>query len=190
MSGIPALLNNSQALWNLCQQEGSTEAVKVVWAIENGDAPLRLYQAGCGINLDLTKLRFQAVSPSIKTAWRHDCTRFRRSRMRQLFVPNPVRLVGVGAETLLALGLVALVVALAPDGFAVSLEREHVRGDAVEKPAVVADDHGAAAEVEQRFLERPQRIDVEVVGRLVEQQQVAAALEQLGEMDAVSLAPR
>ena len=37
------------------------------------------------------------------------------------------------------------------------------------------DHHGAAGEVEERVLERAQRVDVEVVGRLVEQQQVAAA---------------
>ena len=51
-------------------------------------------------------------------------------------------------------------------------------------------DHGAAGEVEQRLLERAQRVDVEVVGRLVEQQQVAAALQQLGEVHAVALAAR
>ena len=54
----------------------------------------------------------------------------------------------------------------------------------------MADDDGAAGEVEQRLLERAQRVDVEVVGRLVEQQQVAAALEQLGQVDAVALAAR
>ena len=46
---------------------------------------------------------------------------------------------------------------------------------AVEEPAIVGDDHRAAGEREQRLLERAQRVDVEVVGRLVEQQQVAAA---------------
>jgi hypothetical protein len=65
-----------------------------------------------------------------------------------------------------------------------------VRGDAVEEPAVVADDDGAAGEVEQRLLERPQRVDVEVVGRLVEQQQVAAGAQQLGQVHAVALAAR
>ena len=50
------------------------------------------------------------------------------------------------------------------------------------------DDHRAAGEVEQRLLERAQRVDVEVVRRLVEQQQVAAAAQQLREVDAVALA--
>ena len=39
-------------------------------------------------------------------------------------------------------------------------------------------------------LERPQRVDVEVVGRLVEQQHVAARLEHLGQVHAVALAAR
>ena len=84
--------------------------------------------------------------------------------------------------------LVVLVVALEPDDLAVALEGQDVGGDAVEEPAVVADDHGAAGEAQQRLLQRAQRVDVEVVGRLVEQQQVAAAVQQLGQVDAVALA--
>ena len=60
----------------------------------------------------------------------------------------------------------------------------------IEEPAVVADDHRAAGERQQRLLERAQRVDVEVVGRLVEQQQVRAALEQLRQVDAIALAAR
>ncbi len=52
------------------------------------------------------------------------------------------------------------------------------------------DDHGAAGEVDQRVLERAQRLHVEVVGRLVEQQDVAAGLQELGHVDAVALAAR
>ena len=81
-------------------------------------------------------------------------------------------------------------VALEPRHLAVALEGEDVRRDAVEEPAVVGDDDGAAGEVEQRVLERAQRVDVEVVGRLVEQQDVAAAAQQLREVDAVALAAR
>ena len=52
------------------------------------------------------------------------------------------------------------------------------------------DHDGAAGEVEQRLLERAQRVDVEVVRRLVEQQHVAARPEELREVDAVALAAR
>ncbi len=44
------------------------------------------------------------------------------------------------------------------------------------------------AKLEQRLLQRAEGVDVEVVGGLVEQQHVAAALEQLGQVDAVALA--
>ena len=54
----------------------------------------------------------------------------------------------------------------------------------------MADDDHAARERLQAGLERAQRVDVEVVGRLVEQQDVAARLEQLGEVDPVPLAAR
>ncbi len=96
------------------------------------------------------------------------------------FLPQPAHLVG----------LVVLEVALEPFDVAVALEGEDVGGDAVEEPAVVADDHGAAGEILQRLLERAQRLDVEVVGRLVEQQQVGARAQHLGEMHAVALAAR
>ena len=83
-----------------------------------------------------------------------------------------MRLVGLGAEAAVPVGLVVLVVALEPDDLAVAFERQDVRRDAIEEPAIVADDDGAAGERQQRLLERAQRVDVEVVGRLVEQQQV------------------
>ena len=101
-----------------------------------------------------------------------------------------MRLVGGGAEAALAVGLVVLIVPLEPHHLAVAFEREHVRRDAIEEPAIVADDDGAAGEVQQRLFERAQRVDVEIVGRLVEQQQVAALLQQLRQVDAVALAAR
>src|SRR5258708_1345672 len=108
----------------------------------------------------------------------------------ELAVLDPMGLVGLGAQAAVPVGLVVLVVPLEPDGGAVPLEGEHVRRDPVEEPAVVADDDDAAAELQERVLERAQRVDVEVVGRLVEEQQIAAALEELGEMDAVALTAR
>ena len=93
-------------------------------------------------------------------------------------------------EQLAAVLLVGLEVALEPPHLRVALEGEHVRGDAVEEPAVVGDDHRAAGECEQRVLERAQRVDVEIVRGLVQQQQVAAAAQQLGQVHAVALAAR
>ena len=70
---------------------------------------------------------------------------------------------------------------------AVALEGQDVRRDPVQEPAVVADDDDAAGKRLEAGLQRAQRVDVQVVGRLVEQQHVAARLQQLGEMDAVPL---
>ncbi len=51
----------------------------------------------------------------------------------------------------------------------------------------MADHDGAAGEVQQRVLQRAEGLDVEVVGRLVEQQQVAALLEGQREVEPVAL---
>ena len=71
---------------------------------------------------------------------------------------------------------VILEIALEPFDMAVAFEGQDMGGDAVEEPAVMADDHGAAGEILQRLFQRAQRIDVEIVGRLVEQQHVGAGL--------------
>ena len=52
----------------------------------------------------------------------------------------------------------------------------------------MADHHGAPGKAEQRVLEGTQRVDVEVVRRLVEQEHVPAALQHLGQLHPVALA--
>src|SRR5438093_12241082 len=111
----------------------------------------------------------------------------RVSGARQRAVLDAVRL-PVGAVLLAHLLFVRLVVALEPAHATVALEDEQVCRDAVEEPAVVADNDDASREIEQRFFERAQRVDVEIVRRLVEEQHVAARLEQLREMEAIALA--
>src|SRR5262249_3351124 len=108
----------------------------------------------------------------------------------QLPILDAMRMLRLGTQTPLAVRFVILVVPLEPDDLAVALEREHVRRDAIEEPAVVADDDRAAGEVEQRLLERAERVDVEIVGRLVEQQEVAPLLQELRQVDAIALAAR
>src|SRR3954467_6674893 len=109
---------------------------------------------------------------------------------RELLVLDPVRHAGIDAEPPCLVSLIVLKVTLEPFDVALALEGEHVRRDAVEEPAIVADDHSAAGEILQRLLQRAQRIDVEIVGRLVEQQHVGTGLEHLGKMHAVALAAR
>src|SRR3954451_19762742 len=108
----------------------------------------------------------------------------------ELLVGDAVRAVGLGAELVAAPRLVGLEVALEPRDLRVALEGEYVRGDPVEEPAVVGDDHRAAREGEERLLERAQRVHVEVVRRLVEEEQVPAAPQELRQMHAVALAAR
>jgi hypothetical protein len=80
------------------------------------------------------------------------------------------------------------VVALEVAHVALALEDQQVRADAVEEEAVVADDDDAAAETEQCLFQHAQGVHVEVVGGFVEQEDVAAFLEELGEVAAVALA--
>ena len=103
-----------------------------------------------------------------------------------------MRLGCVLAQALDTVGLIGLKVALEPIPVARilvgALPRQNVRGDAVQEHTVVANDHRAARELEQRRLERGQRLDVEVVRGLVEEQQVAALLERKRQVQTVALA--
>jgi hypothetical protein len=83
--------------------------------------------------------------------------------------------------------LVLAVVALEVDDLAVALEGQDVGRDPVEEPAVVADHDGTTGEVAQIASSRARSVfDVEVVGRFVEEQQVAAAFQQrTGQVDPV-----
>src|SRR5476651_92192 len=106
---------------------------------------------------------------------------------REFLIFDPVRNFGRDTEPALLVGFVILKIALEPLDMAVALEGEHVGRDAIEKEAIVADDDGAAGEILERFLERAQGVDIEIVGGLVEQQYIGARLQHLGEMHAVAL---
>lgn len=84
--------------------------------------------------------------------------------------------------------LVFAVTAFEEDHLRIAFKREDVGGDAVEEPAVVRDDHRTAGEILQTFFQRTQRIHVDVVRGLVEQQYVAALLEGHGQVEPVAFA--
>ena len=67
---------------------------------------------------------------------------------------------------------------------------EHRGAHRLEEPAVVGDQHDRRVDRRQALLEPFQRLDVEVVGRLVEQQQVRIAGERARERAAGQLAAR
>src|SRR5215213_2189411 len=101
-----------------------------------------------------------------------------------------MRLIGGGAEAAMAVRLVILIVPLEPDDLTLALEREHVRRYTVKEPAIVADHHDTAGELQQSLFEGAECVDVEVVCRLIEQEHVAAVAQELREMDAIPLATR
>ena len=70
---------------------------------------------------------------------------------------------------------------------AVSFEGQNVRRDPIEEPSIVRDHNHATHEAEDRFLECSQRVDVQVVGWFVQQQNIAASSQELGQVNAVSL---
>ena len=98
---------------------------------------------------------------------------------------------GLGVALLLPLVLLIIgVAAFVKDDFGVALEGEDVRADAIEEPAVVRDNNGTSGEGFETFLEGAERVHVDVVRRLVEEEDVGFGLERERQMEAVTLAAR
>ena len=104
-----------------------------------------------------------------------------RSTLERL-VPDPLRACALLAQAFPLLLFVLVVVAGIEHHLRFALECEDVCGNAIQKPAVVGDDEHRAGELEQRFFECTQGFDVKVVGRLIQQQHIAAFEQRLGEM--------
>src|SRR5256885_10115073 len=64
---------------------------------------------------------------------------------------------------------------------ALAFESENRGANAIQEIAIVTDHDNAAAEGDERFLEQAQRSEIEIVGRFVEHQHVAAALQNFCE---------
>ncbi len=71
----------------------------------------------------------------------------------QFFIPKPLRFVSAGSQAIVALVFVRLEVALAPMDVAIAFERQDVRGQPVEEPAVVAHDDRTANKVLHRLFD-------------------------------------
>ena len=69
---------------------------------------------------------------------------------------------------------------------AVAFKGEDMGGDPVKEPAVVADNNRATGEFLKRLFQRAKRVHIEVVGRLVKQQQVGATFQHPRQMHAVA----
>ena len=73
---------------------------------------------------------------------------------------------------------------------AVPLEGDDVGGQAIEEPPVVGDDDHRSGEARDPFFQGAERVDVEIVGRFVEKEEVRPSAEKLREMDAVAFTTR
>ena len=92
------------------------------------------------------------------------------------------------ASSLLFLLQVIIVVADAVMDFSVALKRQNVRADAVEKITVVAHNAHHAGKRDQRLLQHAQRRQIQIVRRLVEDEKVAAALQNAREQQPAAFA--
>ena len=94
---------------------------------------------------------------------------------------------GVSTQAAAFVFFVGLEVTFEPLHVAVAFERENMRGQAIQEPAIMADDHGAAGEFGQRFFQRAQCVHVQIVRGLIEQNDVAFAFQHFRQMHAVAL---
>ena len=62
-----------------------------------------------------------------------------------------------------------------------------MRCDPVEKPAIVADHNRTAGKFFQRFFQRAQRVDIQIICRFVKQQQIGPAFQHTRQMHTVTL---
>ena len=89
-----------------------------------------------------------------------------------------------------SLGFVHFIVGIAAfkeEHIAVAFEGQNVCADAIEEPAVVADHYGATGEAFEAFFQGTEGVDVDVVGRLVEEEDVALLFQCNGQVQAVAL---
>ena len=85
-----------------------------------------------------------------------------------------MRLIGVDAKAAFAIGFVFAVVAVEVFNFRISLERENMRCDAIQKPTIVANYDRTAGKVFKRLFESTQCIYIEIVCGLVEENDVSS----------------
>src|SRR4051812_45749571 len=97
-----------------------------------------------------------------------------------------MRLRSFRPEALFAVFFVLLIIAFEEDDAALTFKRHDMRAYTIQEPTIMADHHRATGEAQKRFFKRAQRVYVQVIGRLVEKQDVAAGLEDFGEMHAVA----
>ena len=86
--------------------------------------------------------------------------------------------------------LIIRVATLEEEHLAIALKGKDVRTDTVKEPTVVADHNSTAGKALKTLLQSTQGVDIDVVGRLVEQQHIALLLQSKSQLQAVTLTTR
>ena len=89
-------------------------------------------------------------------------------RPRKFLIAYALWLIGIFAEALAPLLFVHLIIAFAPHRLAFALKGQNVRDHTIQKPPIMGDHYRTPAEIDQRFFQRPQCIDIEIVGRFIQ----------------------
>ncbi len=104
----------------------------------------------------------------------------------QLFVSETRWAIGIDTESFVSERFVGCKVAFAPMHVAIAFKGQDMRSQAIEEPTIVRDDDYAACVVLNTFFQCSKRIDVQIVGRFVKQQDVGTSTQELGQMDTVA----
>ncbi len=96
-------------------------------------------------------------------------------------------LIGSLAEPPFPVRLVVRIIAFEPHHLGVSFKGKDVRGCAVKKPPVMADDNGTPPEIFQGLLKGAHGVYIQVVCGLVQEQHIGPFFEHAGKMDTVAL---
>src|SRR5690606_29071972 len=102
----------------------------------------------------------------------------------QFLIPDSVRLVIAQAFTFVF--FVFAEAALEPGHLRVTFKGKDVRTNAIQKPAVVGNDYRASRKVLQRFFKCAQRVNIKIVCRFVQQQEVTALFQSDGKVNTVT----
>ena len=108
-----------------------------------------------------------------------------RGRLRKLFDGSPRRLRLLPPLPNIPLGVISKALRISE-----SIEAQHNIRHPIEKKPVVGHEHQSAAKFEQAFLQNFQRRDIEVIGGLVEQEDVRRLQHELRDQQARPLAAR
>jgi hypothetical protein len=85
---------------------------------------------------------------------------------------NPMRLIGSGSLACFPVCFIFGVVAVKKEALTLPFKGQDVGDDAIQKPAVMADDQGTSAEKLQGFFQGSHGIDIQIIGRFIQKKHI------------------